>query len=144
MGDENVSTEQPAEPSAQLISSSPQTVFMMNQSSQLSQAHQAVVEATRRSDLPFPSRPTVPNKVVGMVFTPEGKILPGAIVEIRNLKGEVARAVKTNPLGQFFITTPLDTGEYVVVTEKTGHTFANQQLILDNTIVDPLQIVSQA
>lgn len=135
---------QTVQPAAQLISSSPQTVFMVNETSQLAQSEKAVVEATHRSDLPFPSRPTVPNKVVGMVFTPDGKLLPGAIVEIRNMKGEVARAVKTNPLGQFFITTPLDTGEYIVVTEKAGHTFVNQQLILNNTIVDPLQIVSQA
>lgn len=130
--------------SAQLISSSAQTVFMMNASSQLNESQQATASAVHRSDLPFPNRPTVPNKVVGMVFTPEGKILPGAIVEIRNMNGEVARAVKTNPLGQFFITTPLDSGQYIIVTEKTGYSFANQQLTLDSTIIDPVQIVSQA
>lgn len=142
--DESTTDATAAQPTAQLISSSPQTVFMVNENSKLSQSEQVMVEATHRADLPFPSRPTVPNKVVGMVFTPDGKILPGAIVEVRNMKGEVARAVKTNPLGQFFITTPLDTGEYIIVTEKSGYAFTNQQLVLNNTIVDPLQIVSQA
>jgi hypothetical protein len=117
---------------------------MVNETSQLESQHQATSATTHRSDLPFPSKPTVPNKVVGMVFTPQGKILPGAIVEIRNMKGEVARAVKTNPLGQFFITTPLESGQYVVVTEKSGYTFTNQQLTLDNSLLDPIQIVSQA
>lgn len=128
--------------SPQLISSSPNTVFMVNETTVTNQ--QPTGQVTHRADLPFPIRPTTPNKVVGMVFTPDGKILPGAIVEIRNLKGEVARAVKTNPLGQFFITTPLESGDYVIVTDKQGYQFANQNLKVTDQILDPVQIISQA
>lgn len=128
--------------SPQLISSSPNTIFMVNDTTVANP--QPADTATHRADLPFPIRPTTPNKVVGMVFTPDGKILPGAIVEIRNLKGEVARAVKTNPLGQFFITTPLEGGDYVIVTDKQGYQFANQNLKVTDQILDPVQIISQA
>ncbi len=131
-------------PQPQLVSSSDQTVFMVNDSATSTDFIQPTIATTHSDQLPFPSKPTVPNKVVGMVFTPAGKILSNAIVEIKNTKGEVARAVKTNPLGQFFITTPLDNGEYVLTTDKEGYVFQDQQLILAGNIIDPIQIVSQA
>ena len=90
--------------------------------------------------LPFPAPPTQPNKLVGMVLDENQKLVPNAIVEIKNLQGLVARAVKTNALGQFFIATPLESGTYIVSAEKTGLNFSQQQLTLDNQIVPPLQI----
>ncbi len=140
----NVANAAPGPAAPQLISSTPETVFMVNENSALTQGQQANNMVQHSAELPFPNRPTIPNKVVGMVFTPDGKILPGAIVEIRNLKGEVARAVKTNPLGQFFITTPLESGQYVIVADKQGYNFPSQTLTLSGTVLDPLQIMSQA
>jgi hypothetical protein len=54
----------------------------------------------------------------------------------------VARAVKTNPLGQFFITTPLENGTYIVSADKAGLDFPEQQLVLTNQIVPPIQITA--
>lgn len=97
---------------------------------------------TTNASLPFPTAPTQPNKLVGMVLTEDQKILTNTIVEIKNLQGMVARAVKTNALGQFFITTPLENGSYIVSADKPGYQFTNQQLVLTGQIVPPLQITA--
>lgn len=94
------------------------------------------------TDLPFPSTPTEPNKVVGMVLTPENDLISDAIVEIQMSNGTVARAVKSNALGQFFITTPLAAGEYTIMVEKDGFTFSPLQLVLSDQIVQPIEIRS--
>ncbi len=93
------------------------------------------------TDLPFPSTPTEPNKVVGMVLTQDNDLISDAIVEIRS-QDVVARAVKTNALGQFFITTPLADGEYTIVVEKDGFAFSPKQIVLSNTIVEPIELRS--
>lgn len=94
------------------------------------------------NSLPFPTTPTQPNKLVGMVLDADHKILTDTIVEIKNLQGLVARAVKTNALGQFFITTPLESGSYIVSADKPGYQFTSQQLVLSGQIVPPLQITA--
>ena len=99
-------------------------------------------EATFNIDLPFPQKPTVPNKLVGMVLASTNELIPEAIVEISSETGNVVRAVKTNALGQFFITTPLKPGKYVLNVQKTNYTFEPLSIELKNKIVDPLEIRS--
>jgi len=99
-------------------------------------------EAHYNKDLPFPIQPSEPNKVVGMVLSQNNELLTNAIVEIQTVGGSIARAVKTNALGQFFVTTPLKKGEYNIVVEKDGYQFQPQHLIIDNTIVPPMEIRS--
>jgi len=101
------------------------------------------ISATFNTNLPFPAPPTEPNKLVGMVLTPQNELIPGAIVEITDERGQVARAVKTNALGQFFITTPLKKGSYVVSIEKEGLSFSPQQIAVNNKPLDPMEIHSQ-
>jgi len=96
------------------------------------------------TNLPFPDMPSQPNKLVGMVLDPSHKLVTGAIVEIKNLQGLVARAVKTNALGQFFISTPLESGAYIVSTEKDQLQFQPQQLTLTDQVVPPIQITAVA
>jgi hypothetical protein len=95
---------------------------------------------TSNPNLPFPQKPDTPNRVVGMVIDPQGNPLPNAIVEILTPNGLPARAVKTNPLGQFFVTTPLSAGQYVVKVEKEPLQFPIQQLVVENKIIDPIEI----
>ncbi len=97
-------------------------------------------QASYNTDLPFPSMPTEPNKPVGMVVGPNNEILSNSIVEIINQAGEVVRAVKTNTLGQFFVTTPLGNGVYVLSTDKEGYAFDNLQVQLAGEILPPLEI----
>lgn len=99
-------------------------------------------EAAFNVDLPFPDPPDEPNKIVGMVMTPNNELLSGAIVEIATSAGHIARAVKTNALGQFFVTTPLPSGEYVLQVENDGYMFEPIRLSLNNTVVDPIEIRS--
>lgn len=99
-------------------------------------------KATFNASLPFPDKPTTPNKLVGMVLTSNQELIPEAIVEISSEEGHVVRAVKTNALGQFFITTPLKAGKYVVNVQKQNFIFESMSIELKNSIVEPLEIRS--
>ncbi len=59
---------------------------------------------SQNQDLPFPNKPSQPNKIVGMVLEPSNRLIKGARVEIKNEQGETITAVKSNALGQFFVT----------------------------------------
>ena len=78
-----------------------------------------------------------------MVLTSQNELIPGAIIEVKTDTGYVARAVKTNALGQFFITTPLKEGKYVVTIDKEGFSFPPQELIVDGSQLAPMEIHSQ-
>jgi hypothetical protein len=94
------------------------------------------------TQLPFPNAPSEPNKVVGMVLTPNNDLVSNAIIEIQDATGRVARAVKSNTLGQFFITTPLESGSYTILVEKEGLQFVPLRLDLQGTALPPLEIRS--
>jgi hypothetical protein len=70
-----------------------------------------------------PNPPTTPNIIVGQVLGANGKIIEGAIMEIRDIAGRPVRALKTNKLGHFMIVTPLMNGQYEIITEKEGLIF---------------------
>ena len=103
---------------------------------------QAVDEAEFNTNLPFPEPPSEPNKLVGMVLSPANDLIVNAIIEILKPDGTVARAVKTNALGQFFVTTPLDAGDYTISVEKDGLQFEPMSIRLTNTQVQPIEIRS--
>ena len=103
-------------------------------------ADPAMQTITQNRTLPFPNRPTEPNKVVGMVVDQQDTPLQNAIVEILTADGLPARAIKTNVLGQFFITTPLANGTYTIQAEKEGFQFPALQLITSGQVIDPLEI----
>lgn len=93
--------------------------------------------------LPFPKKPTIPNLVVGMVFNGNGNIVENAIIEITDTQDTPVRAVRTNAIGQFFISTPLADGEYFVKVEKEGILFPVSRLTLNGQLVDPLEIKAE-
>lgn len=96
--------------------------------------------AHQNLELPFPSPPTEPNKLVGMILSTTNDLLESAIVEIRAEDGRVVRAVRANALGQFFVTTPLANGTYTLMAEKDGYTFTPQQIALTGQVVSPIEI----
>lgn len=98
------------------------------------------VEAKFGPELPFPAPPSQPNTLVGMVLDQQGKIVEGAIIEIRDSKGIPVRALKTNKLGQFRSVTPLDNGEYEIEIEKEGYQFDILKIKLKGEVVEPLEI----
>jgi len=97
-------------------------------------------KAVSKSDLPFPNKPTQPNKIVGMVLDAENSLVGGAIIEIKTEAGQVLRAVKSNSLGQFFVSTALDNGKYLLETGKNGLLFPIYHLELTGQVLDPLEI----
>ncbi len=92
-------------------------------------------------NLPFPSKPTTANMIVGMVVTSDDKILENAIVTIIKAADKTpVRALKTNALGQFGVVTPLESGSYIIEVEKDEYRFDNESLVLNNQVVDPILI----
>lgn len=90
--------------------------------------------------IPMPSTPTIPNVVVGMVTDRDGKIVEGAIIEIRDQNGNPVRAFKTNRLGQFQVVTPLPNDNYEIETEKEDYQFDLYHFTLNGTIIEPIKI----
>lgn len=97
--------------------------------------------ATFSLQIPIPVAPTIPNLVVGMVLDPENKIVENAILEIHEAAtGHPVRAMKTNKIGQFNITTPLKTGTYEIVAEKEGLSFEPVRFEAKGDIILPIDI----
>ncbi len=108
-----------------------------------SQGGADILPAIFDRSLPFPSIPSEPNMLVGMAHDKNGKILPGAIIEILDQNGNTVRAMKTNSLGQFYISSPLKPGTYRVETEHSDHQFPVYQIDITNTALDPMNIVAK-
>lgn len=100
----------------------------------------AVQPAIFRTDLPFPSVPDKPNLLIGMVHDQAGAIVPNAIVEILDSTGNTVRAMKTNTLGQFYISAPLRKGIYTLETEKDGLKFPIYSFEAKDEVLDPIDI----
>ncbi len=139
-----VQTTQPPQPQENLPELATETVNVFSSTTLTPEVPQTSQQATTSADLPFPQRPTQPNIVVGMVFDPIGNIVENAIIEITDQQGLPVRAVKTNIIGQFSISTPLKDGNYFLNIEKEGLQFTPIQISLQNTIIDPLDIRAQA
>lgn len=105
-----------------------------------SQSGENVVPAIFSTDLPFPSLPDKPNLLVGMVHDPDHKIISGAIVEILDTNGNTVRAMKTNALGQFYISSPLPNGQYHIETDKDGFTFPVYAFEATGTPLSPVDV----
>lgn len=90
-----------------------------------------------------PSPPETPNTVVGQVLTREGKIVAGAILEIRDANQMPVRALRSNQVGHFMAVTPLANGEYEILTEKDGVFFDPVRFKAEGNIIPPIQIKSK-
>ena len=87
-----------------------------------------------------PSPPTKANVVVGQVMDAAGKIIDGAILEIKDEEGRAVRALKTNKVGHFMIVTPLLNGKYELLTEKEGLEFSAITFTTKGEIIPPIAI----
>lgn len=92
--------------------------------------------------LPFPTKPTTPNKLVGMILTPNSELIPESVIEIKDEQNRVVRAVKSNALGQFFVSTPLKEGTYTIIVNHQRYRFNPQELVLTDKVVNPIEIRS--
>jgi len=87
-----------------------------------------------------PQITTVPNVVNGIVRDKNGLLLPDVIIVVKDAKDNPARALKTNKIGQFAISTPLPSGVYLIELEKDGQEFDIIQVKLAGEILLPIEI----
>lgn len=59
----------------------------------------------------------------GVVYDPQAKVLPKALILLRSERGEVVRATKTNDFGEFSLTA-LPAGTYQVEVQNPPFSFA--------------------
>lgn len=91
-------------------------------------------------NIALPASPKLPNLVTGVVVDAAGKQVENAIVQIVSRDGIPARAMKTSSLGQFYTSTPLSPDTYVIEIDKDGLRFAPQQIVVNNTILAPIEL----
>ncbi len=91
-----------------------------------------------------PAPPITPNIIVGQVIEPTGRIIEGAIIEIRDAEGRPVRALKTNRLGHFTIATPLANGKYILIVEGGSFTFDHVEFEAKGEIISPIAIRAKA
>lgn len=87
-----------------------------------------------------PTPPERANVVVGQVIDTSGKIVEGAILEIKDEQGRPVRALKTNKAGHFLIVTPLNNGKYTITTEKEGYNFDTIEIEAKDEKIEPIAI----
>ncbi len=78
----------------------------------------------------------IPNIINGVVKSKEGALLEGIIVIIKDSDGDPVRAVKTNKLGQFAVSTPLPNGRYTVKVNKSN--YKPVKVATDGSVLDPI------
>lgn len=91
----------------------------------------------------MPQNADTANVVVGMVLTPDQRILPNALIEIKDSNGQVIRALKTNQLGHFRIASPLENGNYQLTCEADNYNFEIINFKAEGKIIPAFKIVAK-
>ncbi len=104
--------------------------------------HKKIVSASSQANVKIPILTRKSNAISGLVIDKKGKFIEGAVVLIKNIAGQNLRALKTNALGQFVVTTPLPSRKYYIEVSKPGHSFDIVELTLTEGIVPPVLIQS--
>ncbi len=83
-----------------------------------------------------------PNVVTGFIKDSQGNLLPNIILTVKDKDGLPVRALKTNKLGQFAASTPLQNGVYIIEIEdpKKAYRFERIEVSLSNQVLPPLEI----
>jgi len=89
---------------------------------------------------------TKPNVISGVVKNATNNALEGVVIVIKDAKGEPKRALKTNTLGQFSISTPLVNGKYIVEVDssnKSGLIFDIISVDAKGEVIPPIEFVGR-
>ncbi len=81
----------------------------------------------------------IPNIVSGVVRDKEGKLLENVVVIIKDQDGDPIRALKTNRLGRFAISAPLENGEYTVEVSSRERYFDIMKVTTDGSVLLALE-----
>ncbi len=98
---------------------------------------------TNRPTIPTsPLFSITPNTLSGVTLDPGGNILPGVLVEIS--QGELTvRATKSNKLGQFAFSKPLENGRYKISSEKKDYHFDTYAVQMTGQPTPPVKLQAQ-
>lgn len=82
----------------------------------------------------------LPNAINGVVTNHQGDFLQNAVVIIKSSINPPLRAMKTNKLGQFAVTTPMNNGRYYLEIHYENLKFDILEIELRGEILPPIQI----
>lgn len=85
----------------------------------------------------------LPNVINGTVTDASGKPLENVIIIVKDQAGNSIRALKTNKVGQFIGSTPLESGTYQLELEKQNYQFDLLELNLSGEVMKPMQVVAK-
>ncbi|MDP3724557.1 MAG: PrgI family protein [bacterium] len=121
--------------------STPQRVVIMQPQPSMSMPKPAVPSTMpAQPSGVLPQLTTIPNAINGIVRGKQSEFLSDVIVVIKDQAGLPARALKTNRLGQFVVSTPLPNGTYFVELEKEGYTFDTIEVQVTGRVLGPITI----
>ncbi len=80
------------------------------------------------------------NVINGIIKDSNGKFVDGSIVIIKDSADSPVRALKSNELGQFIISTPVTNGDYVIEVIKKGYKFDIISVTMKGQVMPPLLI----
>jgi hypothetical protein len=135
---DTTTTPPPTPPTQPVSNESPIT----NQTA--TQVANPTISSAPTTTLPIPLTPTQPNILVGMTLDPTGLILDNVLIEIKDANQLTVRATKSNRLGQFLFSRPLEDGLYTIIADRSEHVFDTYSITLDGNIVKPLKIQSKS
>ena len=87
-----------------------------------------------------PQLTTIPNVVSGIVKDKRTLLLSDVIILVKDSVGNPVRALKSNKIGQFAISTPLPNGTYTMELEKENNDFDVVQINLEGKVMPPIEI----
>lgn len=82
----------------------------------------------------------VPNIINGTVFDQRGAPMEGVVLVIKDKTSNSVRALKTNRVGQFIVSTPLEDGTYYLEFEMPNYSFNTYEIDLAGVVIAPLTI----
>lgn len=82
----------------------------------------------------------VPNIINGIITDEKGVPLDSTILTVKDQAGNSIRALKTNQIGQFIASTPLENGTYYLEFERPNYLFDTLEITLDGKVIAPLEI----
>jgi hypothetical protein len=80
-----------------------------------------------------------PNIIRGVVRDSQNRFLKDAVVLVKDQDGDPVRALKTNALGQFFSTTPIDNGDYAMEISADGRNFDIIKFTAEGKVLEPFE-----
>jgi hypothetical protein len=124
--------------------SQPREIITPQAATQAAPAPVKVIPPRRAEGKMAPPMTTVPNVINGVVKDGNGLLLPDTIIVVKDKNDEPVRALKTNKVGQFAISTALPNGTYIMEVEKEGFEFDYIEIQLTGEISPPIEIRARA